>query len=681
MLRILTCLSFVCGLFLGSVDTARSASTDWVENKEVSVRLIGTGNGTDSILLGLHFKLADGWKAYWRTPGDGGMPPTLDSSASINIKKLTLQWPVPERFLTVYEGFDPIENFGYKKEVVFPINATLEDPEEPAHINMAVNYAVCAEICIFLNTTFNLDISPTTSAEPDIQALLEKSLMQLPKTNGENGLRIDDIIVTEETLEVHATSLNQPFNSPDLFIEVSENFRFPKPEATFSNDKKSVVFHVLFETLVADKTLSGNDAILTLTDGKRAVEKKLVIEKKNNNLSFTLLTTLLAAFLGGLILNIMPCVLPVLSIKLLGVVKHGGSHTRHIRYSFLMSAAGIISSFLLLAGIVIFLRSIGTAVGWGFHFHEPLFLIFLVIVLNLFAANQWSLFELSMPSWVGKLIPQNNQKDRHSGVHHFLTGAFATLLATPCTAPFLGTAVSFALSQGTFEILLIFTFMGIGLAFPYIIFALIPHLVSKLPRPGAWMAKVKSVLGFFLFATALWLIFVLSNQLGALSALVLLGLSVSTLIILWVDRKFSLQKKGLFILLIGALSFYLPAAIKQEETFHTFDPQVIPTLVSEGKIVFVDVTADWCLTCKFNKINVINDNDIQDYFNRPNIIYMVADYTLPSNDITQYLRSFNRYGIPFNVVYGPNAPDGITLPELLSKEGVINALKKAEKPN
>ncbi len=384
----------------------------------------------------------------------------------------------------------------------------------------------------------------------------------------------------------------------------------------------------------------------------------------------------------------MPCVLPVLSLKILGVIKHGGGNESHVRSSFLMSAAGIIVSFMLLAAIVIGLKSAGTAVGWGFHFQEPIFIIILVILLNLFAANQWSLFEFRLPYWLGGAIYEKSSKHGdHTPMGNFMTGAFATLMATPCSAPFLGTAVSFALSQGAFQIITTFFMMGVGLASPYLLFAFLPRLVTKLPKPGKWMNKVKHFFGILLIATSVWLIWVLAAQLGVISAIMLTIISIVTIIVLWLGHKRIINKTVFIIamIIVLILSFQLPMwAAKRTEIFYKneaiwikFEQEKIEGLIADGKVVFVDVTADWCLTCKFNKINVMSDDEVLQVLSSDNVVAMKADYTKPSEEITQFLRSYNRYGIPFNIVYGPAKPEGIILSELLTKKAVLDAIKEA----
>lgn len=362
-------------------------------------------------------------------------------------------------------------------------------------------------------------------------------------------------------------------------------------------------------------------------------------------------------------------------------MQHSGKEKRHIRTSFLSSAAGIVVSFLVLAGIVSGLREAGSAVGWGFHFQQPLFLVFMVLVITLFAANLWGFFEINLPSSMTSWLAGAG----HSS--HFFSGMLATLLATPCSAPFVGTAIGFAFQWGTDTIFMIFFFMGLGLAAPYLLIALWPKMVSGLPKPGAWMLRVKAFLGALLFGTALWLIWIFAAQRGNAASLALLACIMAMSLVLWTKKQQAIP--GLVALLaiiaLSGIIFYLPYSgmqpkeeVRADETiWQPFDEQAIPALVRQGKTVFVDVTADWCVTCKANKLLVLDTPEIKTKLLELNVVAMEADFTNPSREISLYLNRFNRYGIPFNAVYGPGVPQGIVLPELLTKEAVIRALEQA----
>lgn len=401
-----------------------------------------------------------------------------------------------------------------------------------------------------------------------------------------------------------------------------------------------------------------------------------------------LLSILGLAVLGGLVLNLMPCVLPVLSIKLMGVVSKRGKNRREVRLGFLASAAGILFTFLALAGVTIAAKVAGIAIGWGVQFQHPPFLVALALMCVLFAANLWNLYEIQLPADVVSNIAHRN---RDAGlVSDFLSGAFATVLATPCSAPFLGTAIGFALAAGPLEILAVFVALGAGLALPYLLIALFPGLIVLLPRPGGWMITLRRILGVALLGTAVWLISVLVAQVGSLAALLVGACLVALLILLWIRQRLEGPKHvGALVSIVSfaMLAFVPPSILRAGVTddhaanavsiWQPFDVRQIHQLVKEGRVVFVDVTADWCITCQANKKLVLDRAPVLTRLVQNDTVAMKADWTRPSDQIATYLASFGRYGIPFSVVYGTRAPDGIPLPEILTSDAVIAAFNRA----
>jgi suppressor for copper-sensitivity B len=399
-----------------------------------------------------------------------------------------------------------------------------------------------------------------------------------------------------------------------------------------------------------------------------------------------LLAMMGVALLGGLILNLMPCVLPVLSLKILSVVSHGGGDVRKVRSSFLATAAGIILSFLILAGATAMVKLAGAAVGWGIQFQQPLFLCVMIALVTLFAANLFGWFEIPLPQFLGDL---GGAGHGHGMAGHFATGAFATLLATPCSAPFLGTALGFALAHGLPEIFAIFTLLGIGMALPYLTVAIWPSLAQRLPRPGRWMITVRAILGLLLLGTALWLVSVLVVLTGVSVALMMGGAMALALVLLLLShrRQWNLRLPviGLTVVVAIAISFVgeAPAADTHKAAlkglWKPFDQAALAGDVAAGHVVFVDVTAEWCLTCQVNKATVVYRGEVAKRLADSKVIAMQADWTRPNDDIANYLASFGRYGIPFDAVYGPGAPDGLPLPELLTEDAVITAINQAAK--
>ena len=482
-----------------------------------------------------------------------------------------------------------------------------------------------------------------------------------------------------------------PFASLDLFVEGPPEFTFARPEVEFTDGRKRAVLRVQTQRSPSAKTvLEGKTLTLTVADGTRGLEAETVarfldgVGATMQAGATALLTMLGFALLGGVILNLMPCVLPVLSMKLLSVVKQGGRDRAEVRLSFLASAAGILFSFLVLASGAIGLKAAGMAAGWGIQFQQPLFLTAMALVLTFFALNLFGTFEILLPD---RLAAVGQRADGHHLGSHFLTGAFATLLATPCSAPFLGTAVGFALARGPAEILLIFATLGLGLASPYLMVAAAPGIAARLPRPGPWMVWLRRFLGLALAGTAVWLLTVLSAQIGLsgtlLAAAILAALSLTMALGRGLRRpvRWAMVPVLAIAAVFGPTALVAPEARTPEasvtERWEPFDEDRIAELVAEGRVVFVDVTAEWCITCQVNKKLVIDTGTVTDRFEKGSVVLMQADWTLPSDMISDYLSRHERYGIPFNAVYGPGVPEPVLLPELLTVQAVLEALDRA----
>ena len=415
------------------------------------------------------------------------------------------------------------------------------------------------------------------------------------------------------------------------------------------------------------------------------IDMSLNIEgaKKNPNKIYFMI---LLAMFGGLILNIMPCVLPVISIKLISVLKHSGAPISQVRFSFFSTIIGILSCFIILAFFSFAIQSAGSSLGWGFQFQNPFFLIFLIIILVFFIAELLGIFEITFSQILATLLDKKiSEKEAQKNIFmpNFLSGILAVLLATPCSAPFLGSAISFAITQDFLTILLIFTFIGVGFSAPYIILIISPQLINFLPKPGKWMIKIKHLMAGFLVATAVWLTFVLSNTIGIFPSLLVAVFSILIFCSLKIKTK---MVKIIFITLVIILSFTLPFDFhdrqlklksEQDTYWQFFDESILQNLIAQNKIIIVDVTADWCLTCKFNKMLVLNDKEITRKLKSGEIIGLRADITKPDSDVMKFLAKHNRYAIPFNAVYGPNAKNGLLASEFLNKKQLLSLIEKA----
>ena len=686
---------------LGIAGTARAAGSDWVKTEQTQLRLVSAVDAvgdSQTATLGLHFRLKPGWKIYWRSPGDAGYPPSIDWTGSANLEKASVLWPAPHRF-----DVGGLTTMGYKDEVVLPISATLRKAGDAVSLRASVDYLTCDDVCIPYTAKLQLDL-PAGVASPSAQApvigsflarrpatagvsIERASLRDVPKKDGKPGETIVEISVGARG--------ERAFVKPDIVAEHSAIAVSEPPRVSLEDGGRRALFTftLLGNKLTASK-LAGQKVVFTVLDEKLAVETEATpsLGAPPAQSSFAeLAAMLLVALLGGLILNIMPCVLPVLSLKVIGAVSHGGRATAHVRTGFLASSAGIVASFLVLAGGAIALKSAGATVGWGIQFQQPVFLAFIIAVVLLFALNLAGLFEVALPSWLaGAAVAGERHAARSELAGHFVSGAFAALLATPCSAPFVGTALSFALSRGSLETVSIFTAMGVGLAAPFLLVAAFPTLATRLPKPGAWMLRVKRVMSLALFATAAWLFTVLAGAAGW-HVVAAVG-AILAVMALAIGLRRRLGGVAVPVAVFAAvLAIAAPIVVQgpapasaavASGRWLPLDPArdiqaQIRERLAGGRIVIVDVTADWCVTCQVNKKLVLDAADVSARLDRDGVLALRADWTRPSVEIATYLKANGRFGIPFNIVYGPGAPEGVALPELLSVDLVMAALDKA----
>ncbi len=651
-----------------------AAESEWASNAESRARLISatTAVGDQTkVRLGLEIELQPGWKTYWRSPGEGGFPPRLEWQGSDNLASVEIAWPAPKRFQIL--GIDSV---GYSKSVIYPLSVTPVRRGEAITANLALDYLTCSEICVPQRETLSLTL-PSGPAEPSANAFeLDKARGQVPGP-GVPGFRVVAAAAAAGDgqrwwLELETDG---PLQDPDAFVEAEgQAFAFGAPERLGPTKLRLPILYAETEPAA----LVGENLTVTLTDGARALEQSVSVAAAAASADTGLggwLLILVTALAGGLILNLMPCVLPVLSIKLMGLAQHGGGDSRQARTSFLATALGILASFAALAAGAIALREAGVAVGWGMQFQEPLFIAFIALVCVLFAANLWGWFEMPMPAAFGRL------GEGKAGA--FATGVFATLLATPCSAPFVGAAVAFGLGRGWVETGSVFLAMGLGLALPYVAVAIWPRLATSLPRPGKWMIWLRLVLGFALAATAAWLISIVWALSGMIAAVALALLCVGLLVWLW-QAAAAWRLPGAVVAIVAALALptALPSAVPTARedlagVWQPFSQEKLATHVANGHTVLVDVTADWCITCQANKVAVLNRGEVARKLMNKDVIGLQADWTRPNPAIQAYLASFGRYGIPFNAVYGPNAPGGLALPELLTEGAVLSAFQSA----
>lgn len=416
---------------------------------------------------------------------------------------------------------------------------------------------------------------------------------------------------------------------------------------------------------------------------------------------FDLPTALFYAFVGGVILNAMPCVFPMLGIKLMSVVKKADATKATIRLSGILYTLGVIASFLVFAGIIAVLKTTGQQVGWGFQLQSPIFVASLAILFTIMSLNFFGMFEIGIPHW---LIPQKiQQKDGLAG--EFIAGVMVGLVASPCTAPFMASALGFALAQPISTMMLIFAFLGLGLGAPFLLLTFIPAMADYLPKPGAWMITLRQILAFPLLLTVVWLIWVFSLQTDQNRTALLLATIIGVTFAIWVYNKVK-NKSGLlasasFLLAIVPAAYSMNIAMAENKkekpeahataecadtagtkmlekhgvTWHVFQPGLAEKLQSEGKTVFVDFTAAWCLTCQTNAKAVFSSQEVVDEVSeREDVALIYADWTDENDDITAALESFGRSGVPLYLLYKPGK-DVEIMPQVLTPSIFLEAIR------
>ena len=639
MMKLLTSILFSLTAMMTAIGPTYSASGPWQGGAEMQARLISaidSLDGRDEITAGLEVKLSKGWKIYWRSPGDSGLPPELNFSKTPSVLGHHLDFPAPKRFSIL--GFD---SFGYADHVIYPLRLSIAPQSQGITIAAQFDGLVCKDVCIPLREVLTLSLPKGQAAASEFALDIAQYMANVPRQSTAGGIALkavyldgDDLVLPFQHPE------NQPIAAPeDILIETASGFAFAQPQwldntariAISGKPAEDLSGQNITVTVVATGWLLEVPAMIKPAPAAMASSDAV---SDGAPISTGLLAMIAIAFLGGLILNVMPCVLPVISLKLGTVMGMGHQPLGQVRVSFLMTAAGVITSFMLLGAGLLALRQAGVAIGWGIQFQNPIFLGFAASAIALFGLVMLDIINLPVPQFIqnlGRGMGQCQNGPSYAG--DFLSGALATLLATPCSAPFVGTAIAFALTATPHHMMVIFLAMGIGLATPWLMIAAIPRLAVLLPKPGPWFKTLKKILAAGLFITSAWLISILVTvTVGASSA---------------------------------------------EDGWRQWQPQFAEKLARDGQVVFVDVTADWCLTCKANKALVLNTDEMKNAFSDKKVILLKADWTAPDDEITSYLASFDRYGIPFNIIYGPSQPDGIILPELLTREVVLDALNKA----
>ena len=610
-------------------------TSDWKvssagENKVLQMRLTSSTEGTEGlqeIPISLEVITNPGWKIYWRYPGDSGLPTEINFNNSSNVKGFQIFWPAPFRFSTF-----GIDTFGYEGQIIFPINVIPEIENEMINLNTQISLLACNEICIPFQEEIALQI-PKTTSRPNINTRVRAQFLSLvPRKIPSDKYSFGEVLLTKDGILLKNPKF--PDKDFDIFVENDNGINFGKPIKKGNNFLLPKLNNDIYEF---KKYLLNFTFVSSNISFEQQIISKKEIENKNlNTWFFEVIIYVIISFLGGLLLNIMPCVLPVISLKLTSIIDKNEIEIEKVRKSFLITSSGIISSFILLAATLISLKYFGHSISWGMQFQNSYFLFLMSLVILAFGLNMLNVFEIYLPNKILNLLSIKHQ----GNVDDFLRGFLTTLLATPCSAPFVGTAITFAFSESYLNMFSIFFFMSLGLAFPWLSIAIFPKTLSYLPSPGKWMVLVKYILGFGLLITSIWIFSIFLTSLN--------------------------------------YNFNFPYQSQKDDHIITWEKGLANKLAKDGQVVLVDITADWCLTCKLNKYTIFNNEILNQEIKTGNIKFVQADWTLPDQKILDFLGENGRYGIPFNIVHGPKKVNGIVLPEVISVQSLLRVIEKVK---
>ncbi|PYJ33460.1 MAG: thiol:disulfide interchange protein [Verrucomicrobia bacterium] len=696
-LRLVLC-SMVCWWVLAFAPHAFSQS--YQGKQLVRTELLADTNAIvpgKPFTVGLLLRMAPGWHTYWKFSGDAGLPTELKWKLPPGWKSGEVQWPIPLK--TIDPG--DIQTYGYVDEVLLRQEITPPPKIENSTIKLVADasWLVCEKICIPGSATLELELPVSASSQPTNTELFGRYRRLLPHNwPGPNVATAEwGRVGSDLRLKVTgATLANYP--AVDFFPLPDEGTVVGHPTVE-SRNKNEIVLRIPIES--SGKNLSSIAGVVVFSQ-KPNGEDRAGWQITTASIASTarpapgrgVLTFLLFGFIGGMILNLMPCVLPVISLKIFGFIQQAGQSRQKILRSGIAFTLGIFVWFIALAVLLIALKVAGRDVTWGgFQFTNPYFVLVLSVIVLVFALNLFGVFEISLPQRFSRgLLSTSERKD---DLGSFFQGVFATVLATPCTAPFLGTALGFAFSQSPAIILAMFIAIAAGMSAPYLLLSAQPAWLRFLPRPGAWMLHVKQFMGFLLLATLLFLLYVLGAQRSLEGAIwascFLLVISVAC----WMKGAFvvptaSAAKRGvvlvlMLLLVIGSGIYFVgdkfhssnvaSADSRLRGDWQPFTPERLQAELEQGHTVFVDFTAAWCLTCKFNEANVLESQDVREAFQRRGIVKMKADWTNGDPVITKLLQQFGRPGVPLYVLYPGKNEEPIVFPELLTKSMVLDKLE------
>ncbi len=684
------------------------AAANPVRRDHIDVELIPASTRVEpgSVLtVALRLKPDVHWHTYWKNPGDSGLATRIEWELPEGFEAGPIQWPTPTRI-----DVGPLANYGYDGEVLLltDIRVPQSLPAE-VPIGASASWLVCEEICIPGDADFALTLLAGPAApHPLWAAPIEQTRAALPSAI--EGLNVRaELAGGEQWILSLPRSLLPAAGKLSFFPDEEGWIEYASQQTMYrADDRVELRFAAapaadqrqgsLTGLLVADPAFIGGQraalvsSAVTVSD---AVPAPPAAPAPQSRLS--LIVALAFAFVGGVILNLMPCVFPVVGIKVLTFVENSRSSAASLRAHGLLFALGVLVCFWVVAGALLGLRAGGATLGWGYQLQSPLVVSALALLFFVLALNMSGVFEIGSRAQqlAGSVRAQSGYADA------FLSGVIATLVATPCTAPFMGAALGFAVTQSATVAMTVFTALALGMAAPYVVLSFSPKLVGRLPKPGQWMITLKQALAFPLYLTAVWLVWVLGRQVGVDAIARLLVGMTAVGAGLWVfgrwhtvtsSRARFAARVAAAVLVIAGAALAWPQASVDEATpqsvalatntgdWRPWSPEAVVEARQQGRAVFVDFTAAWCVTCQFNKRVVLNRESVQRQFRERNVVTMVADWTNRDPQISAALDALGRSGVPVYVFYAPDGRAPILLPELLTESLVLDGIDEATRP-
>jgi thiol:disulfide interchange protein len=648
-----------------------------------------------SFTAGLLLRMAPGWHTYWKYSGDAGLPTEIKWNLPPGWKVGEIEWPIPLK--TIDPG--DIQTYGYQDEVMLmqEITPPAKIDNSPVKLSASADWLVCERLCIPGNANLALELPTSTSPEPKNTDLFARFRQLVPQSFPASAKSDWNRAGNDLHLKVTSDQIAN-YQSFDFFPVPQSNDTVVGHPSVESRKANEITFKIPVES--PDKNLSSMPGLIVFAQRENGNDRQAwelgapqITTVANNapHSSRGLATFLLFGFIGGFILNLMPCVLPVISLKIFGFIKQAGESRSKIFRSGIAFVAGIFAWFVGLALVLIAINAAGRDVTWASQFTSPYFVLLLSVIVLVFALNLFGVFEISLPRLVSRGMESTPS---HGNTGSFFQGVFATALATPCTAPFLGTAIGFAFTQSPLVILVMFVAVAAGMSAPYFLLSAQPSWMKFLPRPGAWMVQVKQFMGFLLLATLLFLLYVLGAQRGLDGAIWASCFLLIVAVACWIKGAFIVPAASaakrvaallLMLLLLLFSGFYfigdkfqsskIDIAQTQQGDWQAFTPERLQSERDQGHAVFVDFTAAWCLTCKFNEKAVLENSEVRDAFQRHAVVKMKADWTNGDPAITKILQQFGRPGVPLYVLYPGKSQEPVVFPELLTKSILLDKLE------